>query len=204
VGEGVSARAGPSRRSTPADWCRAGLALLRDEGPSGVTLERLCASLGRTKGSFYHHFRGLHAFQTALLAEWEEQHTGRPIAAASHAEGAARRSALLDAVVLGIDHDLDRAVRAWGRHDARVREAVRRVDARRMGYLVDLHRDRGRSDARGLAELEYAVFLGAQELELLADAERGPALRRALAAALQHLAGTSARPATGRRMAGRR
>jgi AcrR family transcriptional regulator len=203
VGEGVSALAIPSRRSTPADWCGAGLALLRDVGPGAITIERLCAALGRTKGSFYHHFRDLRAFQAALLAAWEEQHTGRPIAAAAGAEGAGRRSALLDAV-LGIDHGLDRAVRAWGRHDARIREAVRRVDARRMGYLAELHRDRGRSDPRRLAELEYAVFLGAQELELMADAERGPALRRALAAALQHLGGTSPRPANGRRMPGRR
>lgn len=183
----MSARPAPSRRSTPADWCRAGLGLLRDEGPRAVTVERLCAALGRTKGSFYHHFRDLPDFQAALLADWEELHTGRPIAAASRAEGRARRSALLDAVALGIDHDLDRAVRAWGRHDGRVQEAVRRVDARRMGTLADLHRALGRSDPRGLAELEYAVFLGAQELELMADAERGPALRRALAAALQHL-----------------
>lgn len=181
------------RRAAPADWCRAGLALLRDQGPGAVTLERLCAALGKTKGSFYHHFRDMDAYRAALLEEWEELHTARPIAAAEAADGPRRRSALLDAVVQGVDHELDRAVRAWGREDGRVRGALARVDARRLAYLEALHRGHGRSDPRGLAELEYAVFLGAQQLGLLADPRRGVALRRTLRAALEALGGSARR-----------
>jgi AcrR family transcriptional regulator len=189
-----------ARRSGPADWCRAGLALLRDHGPQAVTLDRLCAALEKTKGSFYHHFRDMDAYQAALLAEWEELHTGGPIAAASRARAARRRSALLDAVALNLDHDLDRAVRAWGRHHAGARAALRRVDGRRMAFLAELHREQGQADPRGLAELEYAVFLGAQELGLVEDPERGLPLRRALHAALEALG----EPASAPRGAGRR
>ena len=182
------------RRSTPSDWCLAGLAILRDQGPQVVTVERLCAALRKTKGSFYHHFRDMDAFLAALLEEWEELHTGRPIAAAEAAETPRRQSALLDAVVLGIDHDLDRAVRAWGRHDSRVREALRRVDERRIGFLTELHRAQGQAGPRRLAELEYAVFLGAQELGFIEDPRRRAALRRTLRAALEVLGGRAPAP----------
>jgi len=186
------ARPGPSSR---ADFCRAGLAILRDEGPQAATVDRLCAALGRTKGSFYHHFRDAGAFQAALLAEWEAVQTEQPIAVADGQAPARRAAALREAVVKGLDHPLDRAVRAWGRHDARVREAIRRVDRRRIAFLAGLHRARGRRRPERLAELEYAAFVGAQELGLVTDPERGPGVARALEAALEWLG----RPPTSRR-----
>ena len=34
-----------------------GLTLLAEEGLSGIKVDRLCARMGVTKGSFFHHFR---------------------------------------------------------------------------------------------------------------------------------------------------
>jgi AcrR family transcriptional regulator len=176
-----------NRRASPAEWCAAGLALLRDEGVGAVTVDRLCAALGKTKGSFYHHFRNLDAYLGALLARWEEELTDTPIRDAAGERDPTRRSARLDAAVLRLDHRLDVAVRAWARRDARARTAMARVDARRIAYLTGLHRARRAADARAAAELEYAAFVGAQHLGVLevpARAERlATALRRALAAA---------------------
>jgi hypothetical protein len=140
----------------------------------------------RTKGAFYHHFDDVGAFQAAMLVEWEALHTAGPISASSGGETAERRSALLRAAAVALDHRLERAIRAWGVHDRRAREAVRRVDARRIAYLAAIHRDRGRGDAPRLAELEYAVFLGAQALGV-ADDRRGAELGRTLRAAVEAL-----------------
>ena len=73
------------------DWIEAGLSLLGREGEAALTLERLCAALGRTKGSFYHHFEGMPALGSAMLAAWEQRHTDVPIAAASRERSVARR-----------------------------------------------------------------------------------------------------------------
>ena len=173
--------------NTRSRWCRAGLALLRDHGPRAVTVERLCAAMRRTKGAFYHHFRDVRAFHAAVLDEWAELHTAAPIAAASSARTAEERSAQLGAAVVGLDHALDRAIRGWALYHGRAREIVGRVDALRIGYLAAIHRERGWRDAPRLAELEYAVFLGAQELGLVDDRLRGASLGRALRAALEWL-----------------
>ncbi len=189
---------GGRRSRVPGDivrsrWCRAGLVLLRDHGPQAVTVERLCAAMRRTKGSFYHHFRDTDAFHAALLDEWEELHTAVPIAAASNARTVEERSAHLWTTVVALDHALDRAVRGWALHDGRARAAVGHVDARRIGYLAAIHRQRGRRDALRLAQLEYAAFLGAQELGLVGDPQRGAPLGRTLRAALEWL-GSGSRP----------
>ncbi|GAO03119.1 hypothetical protein PSR1_02002 [Anaeromyxobacter sp. PSR-1] len=154
-----------------------------------MTIERLCTAMQRTKGAFYHHFRDVDAFHAAVLDAWAELHTADLIAAASSAVTAEARSARLGAAAVGLDHALDRAIRAWALHDPRAREAVGRVDARRIDYLAAIHRDRGRSDATVLAQLEYAAFLGAQELGLAADPDRGAPLGRTLRTALEWLGG---------------
>lgn len=177
-----------TRRTAPGDWCAAGLALLRDEGVGAVTVDRLCAALGKTKGSFYHHFRSIDACLAALLARWEEELTDAPIRDAGSERDPRRRSARLDQAVRDLDHRLDVAVRAWALRDARAGAAMARVDARRIAYLTALHRARGAADPRTAAELEYASFVGAQQLGLLAARARADRLRPALRAALTRAA----------------
>ena len=172
------------RRASPRDWCGAGLALLRDEGLDAVTIDRLCAALQKTKGSFYHHFRDLDAYQAALLIRWEEELTEAPIRAVGREPDPLRRGARLDSAVRGLDHRLDGAVRAWALWEPRARAAMERVDQRRIDYLAELHRQRGHQQPRLLGELEYAAFVGAQQLGLFAAPARaahlGKALRKAL------------------------
>lgn len=151
-------------RRTPVDWCDAGLALLRDEGITAVTIDRLCELLGCTKGSFYHHFRDIAAFHEALLQRWEETLTGRPIAQAAVGRTAQQRLARLDAAVIQLDHALDLAMRAWALRDPRARDAMARVDARRLDYLTGLLTEAGVPQPRARAQLEYAAFVGAQQL----------------------------------------
>ncbi len=166
-------------RASPRDWCSAGLALLREEGIEAVTVERLCAALKKTKGSFYHHFRDIDAFRAALLSRWEEDLTEEPIRATEREE-APRRAARLDEVVRGLDHRLDGAVRAWAHRDTRARAAIDRVDERRIEYLAGLYRASGCKKPRLLAELKYTAFVGAQHRGLFSDPTRAARLSRAL------------------------
>lgn len=176
-----------SRRVSPADWCAAGLALLRDEGIGALTVDRLCAVRKKTKGSFYHHFRDLEAYLAELLARWEDDLTEAPIRAASDEPDPRRRSARLNRSVRRLDHRLDRAVRAWALWDSRARAAMERVDERRIEYLSEISRQRGRRSPRLLAELEYAAFVGAQQVGLLGSSAGTARLSRALERALDVL-----------------
>src|SRR5688572_22721847 len=153
-----------SGRLSQTHWCDTGLALLRDEGMPSLTIERLCATLERTKGSFYHHFRDLDAFLAALLSRWEETLTDWPIELAGAEQDPSKRAARLDAVVANMDHRLDLAVRAWGLWDDRARAAMERVDTRRIAYLTELYEARGVERARALAQLEYVAFVGTQQV----------------------------------------
>lgn len=173
-------------RLTPVDWCDAGLSLLRDEGMPALTIDRMCAALERTKGSFYHHFRDLDAFLVALLQRWEENQTDGPIRFAAGEEDPRERAARLDEAVERLDHRLELAVRGWGVWDERARRAVERVDGRRLEYLTGLYEAMGVDGAREMAQLEYVAFVGTQQVggfrssasatQLVADVRRAMAM----------------------------
>ena len=68
------------------DWLDAGLVLLAEQGAPSVTIERLAERLGLSKGSFYHHFKGMGGYRTALLEHFEAERTTRFMEQAEAAE----------------------------------------------------------------------------------------------------------------------
>ena len=176
-----------SRRASPRNWCDAGLRLLRDDGIGAVTIDQLCAAMQKTKGSFYHHFRDIDSYMAALLLRWEESQTEEPIQAAGEEPDPLRRAARLVSAVLGLDHPLDAAVRAWALRNPQARAAIDRVDNRRISYLARLYRMGGYRQPRMLAELEYMAFVGGQQLGIFATPIRAARLGRALRKALVQL-----------------
>ena len=52
-------------------WLDLGQTLLKTEGPAALTIERMTASAGKTRGSFYHHFKSRNAFLEAMIAAWQ-------------------------------------------------------------------------------------------------------------------------------------
>lgn len=177
-------------RTTRTHWLEEGLIILRESGEAGLTVERLCVSLERTKGSFYHHFRDMEAYLDGLLAHWEAKHTSAPILAAAAGAGFEERRRRLDESVVALDMKLEVAVRAWGLRDPRARAALLRVDARRIDYLAELYAlVHGKGPlARQLADLEYATFVGMQQILPALSARRYHALYAALKRALDLLA----------------
>ncbi len=137
-----------------------GFVVLREGGEAALTIDRLCKDLGRTKGAFYHHFADVTVYTDALLTAWEERNTDIPIGRVE-SERRGRRGA--DGRAL--DVPLDRSFRAWGLRDARAREFVARIDDRRVALLSNTYPQAlPLAMRRKLARLEYAMFVGVQQL----------------------------------------
>ncbi|WP_433273406.1 TetR/AcrR family transcriptional regulator [Actinosynnema sp. CS-041913] len=147
------------------DWLDIGLRVLAREGAPALTVERLSGRLGVTKGSFYHHFKGMAGFKVDLLAHFEAECTTGYIEQAERGGGTAReRFERLLELVLADEEDrplLESAMRAWAMQDADVRATQERVDQERIGYLARLCAEVGPADeALPAARLLYFVLIG--------------------------------------------
>ena len=125
-------------RRSQRDWLLTGLGLLASEG--GVrylTIERLCARLGVTKGSFYHHFADVNGYKTHLLRFVEEEGTLEIITQVEvEATPRLKLDRLLDVTLRDIA-PLEVAFRASALQDAEVSAVQQRIDTGRLGYLDD-------------------------------------------------------------------
>lgn len=65
-------------RLSVEDWIQAGYTLLAEEGIKALKLDRLCARVGATKGSFYWHFTDMANYRAALIAAWGRPPRRRP------------------------------------------------------------------------------------------------------------------------------
>lgn len=54
-------------------WLEAGDTLITEQGKQALTIAALCKSLNLSKGSFYHHFKSLEDYLTALEAHLQQQ-----------------------------------------------------------------------------------------------------------------------------------
>ena len=145
-------------------WLIAGLDLLVKKGEGGLTIEVLCGELGKTKGSFYHHFAGRTAYCEALLEYWEQKHTEELI----QATGPESPGALgeLHQLTLALPLERETAFRGWAVNSEQAEAVVRRVDISRVEHLKRLYMSAGKSSkaAQKMAWLEYCLFLGASQL----------------------------------------
>lgn len=152
-------------RLTAESWLDAGLKILRDQGSAALTLENLCRHLKKTKGSFYHHFKDMNQYIGGLLEHWRQKQTQSPIDIAEQETAPRSRLNRLDETVRGLDHRLDQIIRAWAQRDPRAAAVLQEVDATRIAYLKKLFLAAEKNDKKAelMAELEYTIFLGAQQ-----------------------------------------
>ena len=136
---------------------------MAEEGVDAVRIEALARRLKVTKGGFYGHYRDRQALLDAVVVRWEERGTEEVIrdveAAAQTAEA---RAEALWSLATRDDFRVELAIRDWARRDEQVREAVARVDRRRMAYLRDLFGDLGFKgiDREGRCLLVYSLLIG--------------------------------------------
>lgn len=152
---------------TRKDWIEEGFHILVEEGDGALTVDALCARLGRSKGSFYHHFAGRLGYVEALLEAWERQATDRLIETGQSAAPVQERLRAVNRQASELRNaQLERAIRGWAAREPLAGAVQDRVDRRRLGFLEALCAERmGESDsARLLARVFQLAFVGAQHL----------------------------------------
>ncbi len=153
------------KKFTEQDWLVLGLKMLGKFGPDGLTIERLCTSAKRTKGSFYHHFKDHDAFLSALMLHWRAAHTDELINATSGKKtAAAEQLIVLNDLAAALDPAVEIGVRRLAATSSTAAKIVAAADQARVAHLAKLHAVRtgmSRAEARQIGEIEYACFIGA-------------------------------------------
>lgn len=153
-----------AERQSPEEFFNAAIKTLAENGAEGLTVNALCARLGVTKGSFYHHFADTDAFVVALMRAWTATLES---VIAGLVEQPDPIGQLEDVLVVWqtMPHEAEGAIRAWARTNATVAEAVRRQDALRERvsgeWLAQFVEDPERR--RVLAHMGVTMVTGMQE-----------------------------------------
>jgi AcrR family transcriptional regulator len=159
--------------ATPRSYFDEALRVLAREGRNGLRIGRLCAALGVTSGSFYHHFGGWDGFVAALLEHWEREEVGRIVELVNAGDDPLERVRRMKHLALTVPHEAETAIRAWATVDPVVEAAQRAVDRGRLDALADVLApvidDPERRER--LAALGVAVLAGHQQIAGVADAD---------------------------------
>ena len=125
-----SAVRGPSGRLSIDDWTERALALLMDEGVGAIKINRLCADLGVTKGSFYWHFADLEALMAAITERWtrETREALSALQELDHLPPLDRIRAMAMRLVDQRSYSVERALREWAHTEQRVAAVIREAD----------------------------------------------------------------------------
>jgi AcrR family transcriptional regulator len=160
----VTAHSPSGNRLTIDDWLKAGYAILAEEGIKALKIDRLCARLKVTKGSFYWHFDGMPSYRAALVEGWrdlrdEDRSQIETLGALSPRDRLARMMASL---VSPRHWTLERAMREWARTDDTVAASVREADRRVLAAVRTAFEDYGfdADEAELRAGATFAVGIG--------------------------------------------
>jgi AcrR family transcriptional regulator len=128
----MTPRRGSARRLSADDWIQTGFALLADSGPNALRIDRLCARLKVTKGSFYWHFADMQTYRATLVEAWGCLHDeNRRQFENMNDVDPRERLAVMTTTLVGTEHwALERAMRVWALTDEAVLASVQQSDAR--------------------------------------------------------------------------
>jgi len=170
------------KRNTKEAWLKEGLRVLAKMGEAGLNIDVLAKRLGVTKGSFYHHFKNRQVFSEELLAFWEDAMTEDVTRLSREGDYSERNKRFMELSFELENFDLEVAVRAWALRDPVARSYLARVDVRRIEYLQELAElvTDNKEKAKTVAQLRYALFVGATQMVPTVKGEELKRLREAL------------------------
>ena len=167
------------KRFSREDWLDFALMRLAEDGPDALKLTTICEAAGRTIGSFYHHFDDQAQFFEALLRHWRKTNTEEVIAAIEALPDADRQAERLNTVAMTMNQAVEVGMRQFAFQNKRAAEEVAAIDEIRISYLAASYVRRlalEEPEARLLAELEYAAFVGTQLVWRRGSLEHGQQL----------------------------
>lgn len=150
-----------STRLTLDDWLVAGFDALQRSGQSALAAEPLARALRTTKGSFYWHFKDVPAYHAALIENWQGTAMAAMVDLLKQDGTADQRLRNFGAELL--NDRAEASMRVWGQTNPQVAEALRKVDAERITYLVTLLRQLGLGNP-DFARALLAVLVGLPQL----------------------------------------
>lgn len=156
----------PRLRVTREGYFAAAMTLLAQEGAAALTLGRLCAAVGVTSGSFYHHFAGVDGFVAALLEHWEAEQTRRVLAVVGSSPDPWERVRVMKHLAAALPHDAEAAIRGWAPQHPAVALAQRRMDTERAAGLREVIAGVGvdAGTAQRLSLLGVSILAGVQQV----------------------------------------
>ncbi|MEE9471257.1 MAG: TetR/AcrR family transcriptional regulator [Gemmatimonadota bacterium] len=144
-------------------WLDLGLDTLRDNGTTGLRIDRLARQLGVTKGSFYAHFSSKNDYLTALCEHWRHQAMPMDLDRFSEAPGTLADQLLtLSRYVQRSERArYDFAMREMAKVNGCAAEAVAAVARARLAFSFDVFRRAGfgEDEARARGCLLYGWLL---------------------------------------------
>lgn len=154
-------------RASAQHWIDVAAKALSKHGPDELTIDKLCRKTRKTKGSFYAHFDNYDAFIAALVAYWRESNTKAVARVVAEGTSPRDRLALLNHIVVRLDARFDQGMRKLADRNPLVSDAVAKVDEMRIAYLASLYvatQEFSQSEASDLAAIEYAAYVGLQQI----------------------------------------
>ncbi len=151
-----------------ADWERAALELIAEEGVNAVAVESLARRMGITKGSFYWHFPNRQALIEQSLLRWQEHDERNLQILWKNIDDPRERLILFfrrSSQVNQLTHDVYAALCFAADHPL-VEPVLAAVAKRRLAYLTQAFIELGMSSAEATsrAMLTYAAYVGYLQL----------------------------------------
>lgn len=155
-----------ARSATPEMFFDQAMRTLAGPGLPALRIGRLCAAVGVTSGSFYHHFGNWDGFVAALLEHWAIEEVDRIVALVAGRPDPFERVELLKRLALTLPHEAETAIRRWAGTDPVVAAAQARVDDGRRAALREILAPVVPDAARRatLAEVGMSILVGHQQL----------------------------------------
>lgn len=157
------------------EWIRAGITILREQGPTCVNIDAICAKTGKDLEAFNQAFNGLESYLFAVLDYWYEKEVLAYIDMMEEisAEG---EDVLLK--MMEIKHDADKsdeiAIRNWALKCPNAHKALARVDRTRLDYTIGVFKEMGFSEGESAlrAKILYLSFIGLEYSSISASLEK--------------------------------
>lgn len=149
-----------TKRFDKNSWLVLGLEHLSHQSSEQITIDELCKSAGKTKGSFYFHFKNIDEYLEGLAQYWFKEFTEKIIQKPMQKP---QRLDLLNQLAARLDLDLEVGIRNLALKNENVQKTVHKADQSRIQWLSALYKNSGYYDeeqSTALAAIEIATFTG--------------------------------------------